>query len=175
MVNYSNAVIYTIRTGDSVYVGSTCNFKHRKWEHKYSLTTETAKQYNLKLYETIRENGGKWDMKPYKMFPCNNKMEMRIEEENCRIKLNADLNMLSCYGFDSKIYHQQWRDQNKESIKNSQQKYNENNKDKLIQNRKVIVTCECGCKTTKQNMTRHKKSNKHLKLLEANQQNIKED
>jgi len=204
MVNYSNAVIYTIRTGDSVYVGSTCNFKNRKWQHKYSLTTETAKSYNFKLYKTIRENDGEWIMKPYKLFSCQNKTQLEIEEERCRVELNADLNSCFCHGKNkekenehkkkfyeknkdkyyernkqyreqnkeqSAEYMKQYREQNKEKIDVSYKKYYEHNKEKLSQK----ITCECGCVVNNSSLSQHKKTNKHFKLLEAKQQNIKED
>ena len=96
MPSYEDCVIYTIRSGDSLYVGSTCNFTRRKCGHKSDLNNEKSRPYNSKVYKTIRENGGEWDMKPYKVFPCKNKMEMNIEEERCRIELNADLNSKSC-------------------------------------------------------------------------------
>ena len=85
MPNYEDCVIYTIRSGDHLYVGSTCNFVRRKCCHKSSLNNENDKAYNYKLYQTIRENDNEWDMQPYKLFQCKNKMEMNIEEERCRV------------------------------------------------------------------------------------------
>jgi len=146
MPNYEDCVIYTIRTGDSVYVGSTCNFVRRKCAHKSDLYNEKKKSYNFKLYKTIRENDGEWDMQPHKLFPCKNKMEMNIEEERCRRELNADLNSISCC-FD---------------------KDNENRN-------KIKVECECGQEVSLSRLHKHKKGKKHFKILEDKQQNIKED
>ena len=100
MPKYEDCVIYTIRSGDCLYVGSTCNFTRRKHCHKSSSNNENDKAYNTKLYKTIRENDNEWDMQPHKLFPCKNKMEMRIEEERCRVELKANLNSFSCYGLD---------------------------------------------------------------------------
>jgi hypothetical protein len=173
MPTYEDCVIYTIRSGDHLYVGSTCNFTRRKWEHKSSLYRENYKAYNQKLYKTIRENDNEWDMQPHKLFPCKNKMEMRIEEERCRVELNADLNTLSCYGL-KKNYHFEYRQKNKEQFKKSQEKYISNNKEMLIEKRKEKMTCECGCEIGKRQLKRHQQSKKHLKLMGEKQKNIKD-
>tara|TARA_R110002050_G_scaffold299708_1_gene466070 strand:- start:46 stop:507 length:462 start_codon:yes stop_codon:yes gene_type:complete len=153
MPNYEECVIYSIRSGDNLYVGSTCNFTKRKWNHNHYLKNENSKHHNFKIYKTIRENDGEWDMQPYKLFPCKSKSEMRIEEERCRVELNADLNTKACY-LEDKYYYQK--------------QYSKNNAKQLKANRQT--TCECGCNVFYGNLPRHRKSNKHLKLME----NIKE-
>jgi hypothetical protein len=152
MVNYSNAVIYTIRTGDSVYVGSTCNFKNRKYHHKICIHNDSKNNhiYNCKLYKTIRENDCEWIMKPYKEFPCENKTQLEIEEERCRVELNADLNSKSCHNI------------NRESPK-------EYAKQNYYKNRRQKITCECGCVVNYSSLSPHKTSNKHFRLLEEKQ------
>lgn len=174
MVNYSNAVIYTIRTGDSVYVGSTCNFKSRKHQHNSSIHNEKNEKYNRKLYKTIRENDGEWDMQPHKLFPCKNKMEMNIEEERCRKELNADLNSQSCHGYDKEKYaerHKKYRENHKEYFKEYMKQYRIDNKETIIKNYTEKITCECGCEITKGGFSKHKNSNKHIKLLEEKHKN----
>lgn len=99
---YEDCVIYTIKSGEHLYVGSTCNFTRRKHCHKNAIFNINSKMDHLLLYKTIIQNDSEWDMQPYKLFPCKNKMEMRIEEERCRIELNADLNTKVCH----KIYNQ---------------------------------------------------------------------
>lgn len=96
MPDYSKAVIYTIRTKDGLYVGSTTNFIQRKHHHNTCIYYEKKRN----LYETINKNKGEWDMKPYKEFPCENKLQLNMEEERVRRELNADLNMNSCCGMD---------------------------------------------------------------------------
>jgi hypothetical protein len=201
MSDFTRGLIYTIRTGDSVYVGSTTNFTRRKCQHKSNIYNEndTAK-YNLKVYKTIRENSGIWDMKPYKEYPCKNKTQLKIEEERIRRELNAELNSNSCgIGFDytdKKVWHKQYQIINKENkveydkhryiknkdkIKKNTNKYYYDNKDKIaerdkqyrIKNKTKIserqnekVTCKCGCIVSKGNLSQHKKTKKHLKLME---------
>ena len=70
MPDYSKSIIYTIRSRDSVYVGSTIDFRSRKKQHKDCIYNENGKNYNIKIYKTIRENNYEWDMQPYSQYPC---------------------------------------------------------------------------------------------------------
>ena len=96
MPNFSKSIIYTIRTADSVYVGSTTNFTRRKNEHKSNIYNENGKKYNQKIYQKIRENDYEWSMKPYKEFPCESKLQLEIEEERVRCELNNTINTNCC-------------------------------------------------------------------------------
>ena len=49
MVNYDNSLIYTIKTDNGVYVGSTSNLKERRYCHSKSVYNEAAKSYNLNV------------------------------------------------------------------------------------------------------------------------------
>ena len=134
-VDYQKGVIYTIKSGDSVYVGSTTNFRMRKSQHKSSL----KKNKQFKLYKTIRENNGEWEMKPFKLFPCNSTVELQIEEERVRRELHADLNMKTCYGIDKEKQKQtkKERDQrNKEQINEYSKVYYQQNREQLLNNKK---------------------------------------
>jgi hypothetical protein len=181
MPDFTKGVIYTIRTGDSVYVGSTTNFTRRKCEHKSRLYNE-----NGKVYQKIRENDYEWSMKPYKEFPCETKLQLEIEEEQIRRKLNADLNSQSCgtglslpeykkqykkqYHIDNKDKlnkkSKQYRTDNKDKMNEYKDKYYNQNKEKISEKNKQKVKCECGCISTRCNLSRHKKTKKHLKLME---------
>ena len=134
--DYSKGVIYTIRSRGCIYVGSTTNFRERKYGHNRAIYTVTSK--TNKLYQTIRENNGEWDMKPYRVFPCNSKTELEIEEERVRRELNADLNVLSCSGIDvekskktKKRVTDKWRVDNKERIKEYARKWREDNRNHI--------------------------------------------
>ena len=219
MVNYKNGLIYTIRTGDSVYVGSTCNFNRRKQAHKAFIYNENSKNYGRKLYKTIRDNDGEWDMKPHKEFACENKTQLTIEEERVRIELNADLNSNSCHGIDKnkvKEKDKQWllnnpdkkkridkkhyeknkdsilekkkehyeknkeyikermkqhRLNNIETIKEKAKEYYIKNKEDICEKQKEKTVCECGCEVKLNGLQRHKRSAKHIKLIEAKTEN----
>ena len=95
-INYAKTIIYTIRTGNSLYVGSTTHYVNRKNQHKSNIYNENDNyKYNYKLYKTIRENG-EWDMQPHSKYQCNDGVEQKLEEERIRQLLKADLNTFSC-------------------------------------------------------------------------------
>jgi hypothetical protein len=58
--DYLDSVVYCLESVDGAhkYVGCTNNLSRRKIHHKYRCTFEEGKNYNLKLYKIIRENGG---------------------------------------------------------------------------------------------------------------------
>ena len=68
MPQYENAVVYKLCCDDpeitDIYVGSTCNFTVRKYQHKTACNNQNAKEYNRNVYKFIRENGGwnNWSM-----------------------------------------------------------------------------------------------------------------
>ena len=66
---------------------------------------------------------------------------------------------------NNKEYYQN----NKESIQKYKKEYREKNKELISLNRKLkyseTYTCECGVSLTKCNKTRHKKTKKHLKYV----------
>tara|TARA_R110001606_G_C15016185_1_gene609110 strand:+ start:120 stop:590 length:471 start_codon:yes stop_codon:yes gene_type:complete len=154
MGDYNKSIIYTIRTGDKLYVGSTTNYAMRKYKHK----SQILHNKSVKLYNVIRENNGEWDMKPYSQFPCENRMELHIEEERLRRELNADLNMGKCNRTekDKKEYFDNYN-----KNRTIQQKEN----DKL--NHSIKIICECGCEIRKDSLSKHRKSQKHLRLINS--------
>ena len=92
-IDYSKCEMYKIVCKDEkldyIYVGHTTNWTKRKAKHK---TNSKASQ--LKLYQTIRENGG-WDnfkMLQLESFPCNSRREAEAREDELMTELNANLN-----------------------------------------------------------------------------------
>ena len=169
---FQNGLIYTIKTDNGIYVGSTIDFAHRKSMHKYDCYNEKRKSYNFKLYQNIRENGGEYTMEIYKLFPCNSNKELCMEEEEVRKFLNSNLNLKRCFitKEERKEYDKnqgkEYRQNNKEILKEYYQKNKQKIKEINSQKKSEIVTCECGCKSMKRNISRHRKSKKHLNLME---------
>ena len=58
-----------------------------------------------------------------------------------------------------------WRDENKEKYSNYMKERYLQQKEKLKDYQKIKIICECGTPTTKGKYARHKKTQKHLKLL----------
>ena len=153
-MDYSKCVIYKIVCKDlskiDVYVGSTTDFVRRKACHKYDCNTENSKNYNCKLYQYIRENGG-WDnftIVIIEQYPCNNYEEARTRERYWYETLNANLNSF-CPTLNienqndnakryrdlnkehKRDYYKQRYQLNKESILDYQKQYNELNKESI--------------------------------------------
>jgi len=197
MTDYSNAIIYTIKTDDGLYVGSTIDFKDRKRVHKCNVYNENNKHYNYKVYQNIRANDGEYRIELYKPFPCDNRQELQQEEDRIRIELDANLNMIRAYTTEEekREYKKEWSENNRDRCSECKKEWYLKNKDKVIERNKLYneknrdevnakkklyresnrdeinakqcetVICECGCKSIRVNITRHRKSQKHLNLM----------
>jgi len=176
MTDYSSAVIYTITTGDDTYIGSSVNYYMRQCVHNTAITKDLSSNTHFNLYKKIRENGGKWEMKKYKDFPCKNRTELRFEEQQVINKLFPTLNKRNAYVTeDTSQYKKDWYLINKEKVairnknyrkthqvnKEYHKKYYEANKAKTSEK----ITCECGCVTGRCNIKQHRKTKKHLNLM----------
>ena len=99
-VNYQNTIIYKIVCNDlnvkDLYVGHTTDFKRRKSQHKSICINEKSNRYNLKIYQTIRQNGGwnDWKMIEIEKYPCNDSNEATSRERLWFETLEAKLNMI---------------------------------------------------------------------------------
>jgi len=177
-----------------IYIGSTCNFSRRKCAHKSDCNNEKkVKFYNLKVYKFIRDNGGfdNWTMVQIEAYPeCTNKKELgqyeRYHIEQLKPALNCQIpnrTQKEWHCDNKKIISEQqkgYREQNKEKkAKYDKEKYEKNkdkiseqkkekykqNKDKISEQRKEKIVCECGSEVTKQHFFRHKKTKKHLSII----------
>jgi hypothetical protein len=130
-IDYEKAIIYKFVCNDltvkEVYVGSTTNFCVRKNSHKYSCCNPNSKDYNLKIYKFMRENGGweNWSMIEIEKSVCNDANELRKRERFWIENLNATLNfelpsrsMKELQQTEKYVkYRKNWSEENKEKIK----------------------------------------------------------
>jgi len=67
-----------------------------------------------------------------------------------------------------KIKEQQkeWNEDNKEKVKQYKQKYKEKNREQTNKKLKEKVECECGSIIRKNDISKHRRTKKHIKLLE---------
>ncbi len=61
----------------------------------------------------------------------------------------------------------EYYENNKEHIKSNVSKYRENNKDKIKEYQKEKITCECGCLIYRNNILRHKSTQKHVEIIKT--------
>ena len=98
-MNYSDCIIYKITCKDqnikSTYVGHTFNLNKRSLNHKSVCNNPNNKQYNSRLYETIRNNDGfnNWTIEVIENYvECSSINDARARERYWCEELNADLN-----------------------------------------------------------------------------------
>jgi group I intron endonuclease len=97
-IDYSKTIIYKLCCNDinitEIYIGSTTDFKARKYQHKSSCNNEKNKRYNLKVYQYIRDNGGwdNWSMIMIEEYSCNSKLEAEKRERYYIEELKSTLN-----------------------------------------------------------------------------------
>jgi len=152
------------------YVGHTTNFTNRKSGHKYDCNNPNGKNYNLKVYQFIRANGGfeNWSMIQLEVFPCKDIFEATRQERIWCEKLKATLNS----HVPSQTY-QEYYQNNMKQISEQKKKYYQNNKEHFSEyyennkeQRNEKINCICGSTCIKVNIKRHEKTNKHIKFLE---------
>jgi len=167
---------------DETYVGSTSNFHSRKKCHKSECYNEKRKQYNLKIYQTIRDNGG-WD--EFKMIQIGTrenitKREAEQIEEEYRLELKGNLNMKRAFLSPevNKEYHKDYRQTNKERISERKKEHYQDNKERISEKQKEYR------QTNKEKINEQKKehyqankeriSEKHKEYRQTNKEKINE-
>jgi len=184
MPKYENGIIYKLKhyldyDDLNIYIGSTCNFKHRKNGHKTCCNNEKSTNYNLFVYKYIRDNGGwdDWVMTPIEKYSCDSKKELEIKERYYIDLLRPTLNkQIPTRTFkewyeNNKGYYKEYRENNKEKVK----EYYENNKEKILisiktryENNKEIINQ----KQKEYNEANKKKINKYKKEYYENNKEI---
>jgi hypothetical protein len=119
------------------YVGSTLAFRKRKHQHKSICNNPNNKNYNVKIYEIIRENGG-WDnwrmVIIEEMEEGTTLIQSRIREEYYRVELQATLNIQSAYtGLTKEEYKKEYMKEYNQSDKRKEyrKEYRQTNKEAL--------------------------------------------
>jgi hypothetical protein len=140
-------IIYQISNSDLpdyIYIGSTENFKQRKYQHKI----DCINNKNLKIYKIINDNGGWdcWEMNPIEDYNCETKLEARIREQYWIDIKKANLNSINAFGLNKdkikecqKEYKKEYYQQNKDKKKEYQKEYREKNKDKIKEYQKQYI------------------------------------
>ena len=133
MPSFENSVIYKIYCKDpnitDIYIGSSSNFRQRKYLHKESCNN--CRKKPTKLYEFINNNGGwdNWEMVIITEFPCVDRAELTTEERRFIDQEKPSLNMRLAIETKS--------DKRKQSVKN-----NERSKASYEKYKHVDWTCD---------------------------------
>lgn len=193
MPNWENGCIYMLRHKDDVeleniYIGSTTNFRGRKYEHKSSCNNQNYNHYNQPKYQYIRDNDGwnEWRMVWIEDYPCKSKRELLLREDEVMVQYQNRLNQKRA-SRTKKEYRKANRDKileqqkeyykdNRDKILERQKEYNQdnnekinkykkehyqNNRDKILEQKKEIIKCDiCGNEIRGCNLPRHQKTAK---------------
>jgi len=138
---------------DMIYIGSTEDIKDRMRHHKIRCNNIKHSKYNYKVYKYIRDNGG-WDEWKYEII---DEVEVALREDagiyegeyiikyNAIKKLNVGV-AGRCLNKSKKQYHKEWREQNKDDIKQKKKKniskirrYFHKNKNNIISKIKMLL------------------------------------
>ena len=178
MTKYENSKIYKLINNEMpnmVYYGSTIqSLTTRLSKHKSK--TNTCRSKLLFEYGTV-------EIILLENYPCNSKDELikreryYIEDKECinkvipgrtqkeRYEANKEQILLKKREYDNgrKEERKKYLEANKEKILLKRKEYEEINKESRALKRKEKFNCECGGKFTHGKKLRHKKSKKHLK------------
>lgn len=185
-INYNNTYFYRVVCKDlnitDCYVGHTTNFIKRKSHHKMSTTNINDKNYNSKVYNFIRNNGGwdNWDMIMIEQHKCDNLLEAcKIEREYLEeYKANLNHYVPIRTQEENDEYYKKWCCENKDKIKEDcqdyyiknnkllkerQKKYYEEHKEKIKENGKKLIFCDyCKKEVGKNNILKHFITKNHI-------------
>jgi hypothetical protein len=163
-INYQLGKVYKIidNTNEQCYVGSTCEpiLARRLAQHvaSYKCYAKGKKAQYISSYEVIKN--GDYEMILIENFPCDNKDELHARERHWTNEIPC-VNRCKNQGILNEIGQAEYG-----------KKYYDVNVDKLKENANVKCICDCGGKYTFANITRHKKTKKHIKFIETQQADV---
>ena len=158
---YSNGLIYKIcsKHSDKFYVGSTTQkLEKRLHGHVRDYRRHLKNKYNyVTSFDIIKL--GDYSIELLEDFPCENKYDLN-NRERYYIEKNKTNVVNKCIPNRTPRQYQTL-----ESYKQYQQKFYQNNKDKINQ----IHSCECGKAFTHSNKTNHNRTKKHQNYIKSKQ------
>lgn len=153
--DYKKSVIYKLVSNDlnitDIYVGSTTNFNRRKQGHKNACHYEESKNYNMPVYQFIRNNGGwaMWDMILIENYPCKDNHELLARERHFIELLESTLNKViptrtrkerDLVNHDKLLEQKkEYRKNNSEKVRGWDKKHYKENKEKIRDRQKVYA------------------------------------
>ena len=160
MPNYNNGKIYKIIDSENkvIYIGSTTE----KLCSRYAKHKHKAIGNKIILLEN---------------YPCNCREELVKKEQELIEQYDNLLNKHRAYNsieyhkeYKKEYhlnYHNEYYEKNKDKLSEKNKVYREKHKVEISQKAKVKVICECGCEIRKDIILKHKKTQKHIKLMET--------
>ena len=192
--NYKNGKIYSIRSHqtDEIYIGSTTiSLSQRLSKHKNNYKRYLADKNNYITSFKILENDDAY-IELVEEFPCDSRMQLCKREgeiiratENCVNRCIAGRTgkeyreenkerikeYLKQYDISNKDklneYRKQYREANKDKIKEYHKKYRVANKDKINKQQSQRTSCDCGGRYRRGDKSSHERTLKHQAYLNS--------
>jgi hypothetical protein len=164
--DYQKGKIYKLTSNqtDNIYVGSSCSpylstrFQNHKGNYKSWLNGNSN---YLTSYELLKYDDCKIEL--IELYPCKCIEELTSREAHFIRTLDCVNKVIPAR--TKKEYYQE----NKDRLREQQKEYQKNNKEIIAERKKEYyqekITCDCDCEIRKDSLTRHKKSQKHIKSL----------
>ena len=162
------------------YVGKTKNFKKRVLDHKSNCNNENYKNYNIKLYQYIRENGGInnfnfIEIETNEYDDKNSAIRERYWIEELNANLNSVIPSRTLRQFyednikEKKIYDKIRNEKNRKIISEKQREYNKKNIEKIKEYQNEY--CKNNKEKIKEYQNEYRKNNKE-KIKEYQKEKI---
>ena len=199
MTDYSKGKIYKIynNINDDIYVGSTVErLCVRMAKHRATAKLYKYKSKN-KLHPAINEYGvDNFYIELIENYPCNNTEELRAKEGEW-IRQIGTLNYIingrtneqyrnehkevisekaKQYRQDHlqevRAYEKSKNDANREKVRDQARNKYQKHQENILQQIKERCVCECGIDVNKHHIARHRKTDKHKRLMETKSHQI---
>ncbi len=174
MVKYELGKIYKITGNGCTYYGSTAEkyLSTRLANHMYLYKLYLQGKSNfVSSYKCFENDNDDYQIVLVETFPCKSKDELHAREL-FYIENNECVNMNKPTRFkrmDPKEYRAmigvEYYAKHKDEILNKVKKYNEDNREKVLEWKLQKHSCECGGKYCNSTKARHLKSARHLRAL----------
>jgi hypothetical protein len=168
MANYKNGKIYKIIGGGNTYIGSTTQkldtrFRAHKTEKKLRPYKQCA-SFKILEYEDCK-------IELIENYPCDNNKQLR-ERERYWYDLVENINIVRPIRTNDELkdYQKKYNEANKDKLIELNKEYYKNNKEiikkKVLEYQSKTILCECGCKILRGGLYKHRKTKKHLDNIE---------
>ena len=174
MPDYQKGKIYKLISDhtDEIYIGSTCQLLcHRLSGHARDFREGKNQCTCRNMFEL-----GKVKIVLIENVPCDSKEELYkrerhyIENMNCVNKLIPGRTMAENYQDKKEHFKKRSLDRyyaTKEEISKKTKEYRLKNIDKIKERKKLRTICDCGLDVAKDHIAQHKRTKRHLKLIES--------
>ena len=174
MPDYQKGKIYKLVSDhtDEIYIGSTCQLLcHRLSQHARDFREGKNKCTCKNMFEL-----GKVKIVLIENVPCDSKEELYkrerhyIETMDCVNKLIPGRTVAENYQDKKEHFKKKSMDRyhaKKEEILKQHKEYRLKNIDTIKERRKLRTICDCGLDVNKEHIAQHKRTKRHLNLMES--------